>query len=602
MPLGNVGTGKLLLTLKGHLSAITDLQYSNAGDRILTASQKDGVVRIWSWVKDPCLVESRYPFQIPSSPIDSPGCQTFHILIKLTKPHSTQISNSQQPRRRAQRNSTSISCDVASWTSDDSKVITSQCELAKQSGTDIVPGSQYIFIWDSTSGHCLLGIAGAHSMQCPVLFTHPIDSSIICSAGADGVARLWNITSGKCIFSHMNKVEHGPIEPNERGKIGGFLDGSFNSDGSSLVLTDDNGRVIVFSCNSCYAWPDTPSWMKEQYFSNDYYELFYDTNGYCVERGSERPPHLAPRGVRCSHSGAPFSDRINDAFKQLVGPHPITESVARWRRQRARRMGSIATERSFSQGVNIVSEFNAETTTLITAAGEVVKEKEVIVDKDHAGDTVDITSTAERSPPLRANSRLSSNWRWRDYSDLPDEDGNEEEDLDADDEEFQLNEGRQASSTFVDSDDEDQEELDEEDELALPSRVSNRQHRQRYIDEQSSDEDLLEYMSTNNMPSGPFIADYDSHFFKLSSAVNVGREWLRRVESNSSYSGRKSYTPQVGDVVVYIPRAHYETIVDFPSLTAPWQSWPEEAVWPVVRCRVRNIRYRFPYKAYFRNG
>ena len=36
------------MKLMGHVSAITDLAYSNVGDRILSASQKDGVARIWS--------------------------------------------------------------------------------------------------------------------------------------------------------------------------------------------------------------------------------------------------------------------------------------------------------------------------------------------------------------------------------------------------------------------------------------------------------------------------------------------------------------------------------------------------------------------------
>jgi len=51
--LTEMAADKLLFTLKGHLSAITDLQYSNQGDRILTASQKDGVVRVWSFGSEP---------------------------------------------------------------------------------------------------------------------------------------------------------------------------------------------------------------------------------------------------------------------------------------------------------------------------------------------------------------------------------------------------------------------------------------------------------------------------------------------------------------------------------------------------------------------
>jgi hypothetical protein len=36
---------RLLFTLKGHLSAITDLQYSHEGDRILTASQNQAALK-----------------------------------------------------------------------------------------------------------------------------------------------------------------------------------------------------------------------------------------------------------------------------------------------------------------------------------------------------------------------------------------------------------------------------------------------------------------------------------------------------------------------------------------------------------------------------
>jgi hypothetical protein len=116
--------------------------------------------------------------------------------------------------------------------------------------------------------------------------------------------------------------------------------------------------------------------------------------------------------------------------------------------------------------------------------------------------------------------------------------------------------------------------------------------------------DLMEYLSTNNHPTGPFVADYNAHFFKMNSSVSAGRvkrDWVHRTESTSSYEGRKKYTPQIGDSVVYIPRAHFETISEFPNLETPWQSWPEGAAWPVVECCVRNIRYRFPFKDFW-NG
>lgn len=595
---------RLLLTLKGHLGAITDLQYSHAGDRILTGSQKDGVVRIWSWGMDRTPSSSGQS----QSHRDAPGGQSSHILIKLTNPNSSASSNGQASGRRPRRTPTSkISCDVAAWICDDTKIVTSQCELVKQSTSEAVAGSQFIFLWDSYSGNCLLGISEAHKMQCPVVIPHPTDATILCTAGADGFAKLWDWETGRCTFSHQNTVDFGPVETNERGKSSGYLEGAFFPDGAGLVLTDDSGRVSIFDTfepkrlETKGANPTT--WVKEQYFANDYYELLYDSNGYCIEKGCEQPPHLAPRGVRCSHSGAPWAGSVNERFKGLSGPLPISLREARANRQLLRVKAGIASERHSNLRGNIVAQYDPRATILIGQSMGAIAPVQVQANGDASGNEAGAPSGSSNAAAARPNSRLSSNYRWRDYVDLLHEEGNDEDEPDSDDEEFQLNERRAGPSAFDDSEsDEDDDALghsDSEDDVEeRPSRVSERLPDRRRYTEADSEEDA-EYMSTNNTPSGPFTPDYETHFFRMSSNAAVRRQWLLRMESNSSYCGRKSYTPQVGDSVVYIPRAHHETISVFPSLPAPWQSWPLEAVWPVVRCSIRNIRYRFPYKAYY---
>jgi hypothetical protein len=514
-----------------------------------------------------------------------------------------------------------ISCDVAVWIQDDTKIVTSQCEPAKQNTSDIVPGSQFIFLWDSYNGNCLLGISAAHMMQCPVIIPHPTDPSIMCSAGADGHVKLWDWETGRCMFSHKNTVDFGPIEPNERGKISGYLEGAFFPDGTGLVLTDDSGRVSVFDTlaskeieaqkvgrsTQTVGMGAPPTWVKEQYFANDYYELFYDSNGYCIERGSEQPPHLAPRGVRCSHSGAAWPVDVNDAFKSLTGPLPVSVRDARSHRQLIRVKAAIASERRSTLRGNIVGQYDPQATILIrhgraeiAPRPEAPEAYEPVSTNEAPSASGSRDATAART--MRASSRLSNNFRWRDYVDVLQDEANDVDEPESDDEDFEINERRAGTRNRLaadDSEDDDDMELEEEEE-ELPSRVSDRIPARRKYIEVDSDEDA-EYVSTNNAPSGPFVADYDAHFFRMpaASAATVQRQWLRRIESSSSYGGRKSYTPQVGDTVVYIPRAHYETIAEFPSLPAPWQSWPTEAVWPVVRCCIRSIRYRFPYKAYF---
>ena len=111
---------RLLFTFKGHLSSITDLKYSNQGDRLLTASQKDGVVRLWSWNTDPALMASA-----PSSnqPRDNTNRGISHILLKLSNPKSLGSGAARQgPRARANRvRPPTRSRDCAVWVQDDSK-------------------------------------------------------------------------------------------------------------------------------------------------------------------------------------------------------------------------------------------------------------------------------------------------------------------------------------------------------------------------------------------------------------------------------------------------------------------------------------------------
>mmetsp|Transcript_9846 Transcript_9846/g.23194 ORF Transcript_9846/g.23194 Transcript_9846/m.23194 type:complete len:2231 (+) Transcript_9846:109-6801(+) len=615
-----------LFQLMGHVSAITDLAYSHGGERILSASQKEGVMRIWS------LGEKMAELDSQSSRSDHAGVR--HILLRLTNPGSSGDTSGSSRRRRgqnSQRNSSRVSCDAAVWSHDDSKVLTSQSVLVKQSGTEVQPGSQYLFLWDSLTGQCLIGISGAHSMQCPVVIPHPADASLVCTAGADGEAKVWDWESGRCLFTHTNKVEFGPsVDPADRNKVAGYLDGSFSPDGTTVVLTDDDGRITILDC-SITMGRNASSWMREQYFASDYYELVYDRTGYCIERGSERPPHLAPRGVRCTHSGTPHGDDINEAFgrSRLIGPMPLSEKLCRWRRNQIRGKSSSSLNKQVlpvSQsgfGVAIrrgIREFDAKSTIIIRGSCHVEK-------SDSVAEPVQSNVRQSASPAGNGSSNtntqrsLSNNFQWRDYEDMLHDQGDEE--IDSEDEEFEpASRGRRLNDAGENSDDDesDEELYDVEDEIDSSRRNSRRRRSQGlaeerrsrrrsrrqdrdFVDIGSDDEEIAEFMSTNNTPSGDYVRDFNiaGHFWRLHGNRNVARLWLKRYESDTSYKGLKTYTPQLGDSVVYIPRAHYESIKDFPSLSPPWQRWPEGAVWPIVRCRIRGMRYRFPYIDYYRS-
>jgi WD40 repeat protein len=631
------------------MSSITDLHYSHAGDRIVTASQKDGNARIWSFGGAPRSQSSSQGGSLRNRFLDPK-----QIVLRLSK--ISRAGNGSTPARPARRrggssassSASSVTCDVAVWTSDDSKIVTSQSCPAKGDSQDIIPGSQLLLVWDSWTGNCLLAIKQAHSQQCPVVVTHPLEPSIMCSAGADGVAKVWDVETGRCLFHHRNTLDSGPVsQNNEKGKESGYLDGSFDPHGQHLLLTDDNGRITIFDCLKGSA--DTrqsslPSWMGEQYFANDYYELFYNTNGYCVERGSEQPPHLAPRAARCDHSGSPWSDDISETFRLMRGPSPESEISSASERNMLRSKAQSHLPGSDDQRRAIVmTDFDPDRTVQINGSSEMVDESQSTTPRSSATQVVDNETPVRRETSSTGRS-LSNNYRWRDYEDLIREEGlNDTGEADFGDEEFvprpaveedeDLSDAQLSDSEFYSDDDNrssnrrtsrargrnndrsrrasrrDHERTRTEDrdiDQHQPTRLSSRRVIARTNDDESEDDDdeiIDQVLSTNNAPSGPFANDYnvDGHLFKLLSlAARVNREWVSRTESLSSYKGRKVYTPQVGDSVVYIPRAHAATIREFPTLKAPWKQWPSGTRWPIVRCRVVNVRFRFPYKDYFR--
>ncbi len=635
-------TARLLATLHGHHKAITDIKYSNEGDRLLTASQKDGVVRIWSWGTETSRNNDGISIE-----------QVRQIYLRMAPPQSheaspTTSSSSSYRRRRSStvaKTSMQVNCDMATWTSDDSKVITSQCCLTSPNSTDIVLGSQVIYVWDSRNGHCLLGFPSAHEKSCSVVIPHPIDSSIIVSAGADGVANVWSLRTGQCLFTHHNKRKNLAAEtPAEREKQSGFLDGSISPDGLNLVLTDDLGSVTIIDTmtpigeggNSRMASTYPPLWMKEQYFANDYYELFYDTNGYCIDRGSRQPPHLAPTAARCNHTGSPYDSIIQDAFSPLFGPRPLCEEVTRNIRDELR-------DKSFHvRKQDGVLTRNVENTRMLieaypTAVAHLTNTAYI---SNHIKSKVPPQETESRQQQQQqtnnqSHRQLSNRYRWIGYDEILQEDDgdnavseddenyyghvNDDGDSDASPRRVRRRNGSNTSRSQRRNNRNNNrnnsrrvvERSFEEVINAEPTRMSARQSSRRndpqmYDGDDSDDSAFEELLSTNTTPSGKYLSDYTvlGHTFKLPSGSQIKRKFVSRLDCVGGYIGKRMYAPQVGDSVVYIPRAHSETLLNFPicnssSIGAPWKSWQTNSPWPVIQCEVKAIRYRFPYTGSF---
>ena len=717
---GAAGPSKanLLATLMGHLNSITDIDYSNAGDRILTASQKDGVVRIWSWGNEtaPAINADGQTGRVKFD-----GIKQIHI--RLTNPRSGGRPGSagtgapSGPSRRRGGSSTGQSdgvgvfCDSAKWTSDDSKIVTSQACPIKEGEAAIIPNSQHLYIWDSRTGQCLMGMPSAHALGASVLISHPLDSSILVSAGGDGLINVWDLNTGKTFFSHSNTLTHGPMEPpSSRGKNCAYLDGQFSPDGLSLVLTDDNGRVTVLDtlCSTVSVQKmkasgssssndpiiidgdcdgrAPPLWMKEQYCANDYYEMIYDVHGYCIEKGSGQPPHLAPKAVRCTHTGTPYQEEVTEALSQMAGPLPISEADIRFERYSAREKAvdvrknggllwqNVQGKRTFinvhsveAGRYGVKSHMASVLRKMGASIGGFGNEVDGADEDDFGTEAAALRASPQRqnrSGGGRANRStssgraLSSNYEWGDYDDLINErplSDEDEDDDEYDDAPRRRNRGRRLNGEDEETSDSGSSDDDDDDVISIgsddedggrrrsrrgrqsqsrsqssrsrrrrnrrsnarsqsspsqPSRASARQQgrdRRVYEDDSGSEDEFAEMLSTATNPSGEFVEDYNvlGHVFRLPEGARVPpvrRAWVSRMESHLGLCGRKKYAPQVGDSVIYIPKAHYDTLKEYPtgnSASVPWKSWPQSSAWPVVRCTVKDIRYRFPYEQYF---
>jgi hypothetical protein len=606
--------GSLLATLRDvHTNAVTDMKYSSAGDRILTASMKDGNVCIWSGFHPPPLPVS---FVISSQ-----------LCIQLGEVARDGFSTAK------------VNCDGVAWTCDDMKVITSQSSPTKGSGTEIIPESHFIYVWDSHTGKCLMGIASSHSSLCPSLAPHPYLPSVFASAGADGAVNVWDLDRGDCFYSHSNNLLHGPIEPaSDRGKLCGCLEVQFSPDGLYLILTDESGRVIILDTQTPASLRTQSNnveekALQEQYFANDYYELAYDANGYCIERGSGRPPHLAPGGVRCTHEGVPYPEVMRETYRELRGPLPIPPGSAMLYRDDTR-----CIQKQLERGVVSRNSVTKPRRILVRNPDFTQSCETAIITKDGnfvQNDGENMSRSTSRLPGATSNRNtnnststdrpLSNRYRWISYNDLPESEGEEE---DQDDEEFIVN-GRRLDESSEDERNEFLSQFHRRQESGRgrggsgrnrrreshapdgevreenqPSRASSRQAAQRIYNELNSDDEaLVELMSTHTKPSGKYVDDWNisGHLFKLPRGGGdlVRRNWLCR----TIYHGRKSYCPQVGDSVVYIPKAHGETIRKFwiQDYSPPWRSWPTASSWPVVRCKVTHARYRFPYEMNYKS-
>ena len=288
-----------LCRLEGHTSAVTDVQFSHAGDRILTGSwKKDGTVRIWNFSKDFLKHE--------------------HLILSINENDSVngEVVHSSRGGRGRNRSGNKPQIHNVYWSCDDSTVLVvhsfvpnndvmneySEYCNTKREGTRLR-------VYNSSTGQ-LLKMITISLQKCHVLACHPSNPHLAFTAGKEGVMSVWNVRSGERVSQHHNQCpEGGLVIDNSLVREGSpleIVDGKFSPDGLRIAATDVIGRVIILGNDNPKRFQDVND---TQYFLSDYSTVIHDRQGWPIDADSQLPLHRAPVGPLCRTDCTPYANQ-----------------------------------------------------------------------------------------------------------------------------------------------------------------------------------------------------------------------------------------------------------------------------------------------------
>lgn len=632
------GSAHLLCTLSGHTAGyVHHIEWSHAGDRILTFSDKDGTARIWFW------------------PLGDFASKPQHIALKAIVSSSSNNLTNTKPANRAGTKMMPM-VDGAGFSKDDKFVITTQSvKPAEYKGEEPGFWDSRVCVWDAKSGSLLRFMRG-HRAQVNVVRMHPELDFIAATCGADGLMIFWDVSTGE----ELNR-----IEASSQWGHGSILDArwSVNQDHPcEFIATDSIGRLLLIGHNAPSTFEAAP---PAQFFSYEMETFIADSRtnepmdatlqiplylmttppllvNYQIEPYEHQPPPI-PKGEG-SFFGPPQKVKFPDNYKQRIE-----------QAQKMERDMEVAETQFYLQNKHLIEKQDEA----ILTANERDREEQI-------GNTSSITLSAKTQRVYKPKSAQPKLKYEREVVDLE-----VEEDEEDDDEDDETNNGRSRRAaarratrqihrharilgesgangderndpTFAgnrtrhdDDDDEEEDSLESEDDddddddddedsygrayAAIPRKVyeTRKKNRPNYSQLENDDDDDFEEHRSNARNRRKYsddddALDEDSHVERRPSRGVQGRpprsttaatstqiavicpafsdDWLTYTQSPSSY------VPQVGDAVVYFPQGHAEYLQHFPSTDSPpWQAWNGKE-WPYVCCKVMDIQYQFPEK------
>lgn len=603
----------VLCRLEGHLSAVMDVKFSRAGDRVVTGSMKDGTVRIWSFSKD--------------------FSQTEHIIIPLNdSEESTAMGGSYSGpfRGRQNRNSRMGAKSQVynlSWSCDDSYVLILQSVSLKNAGGGRAEDSSDIPTrlkqFDSMNGD-LLNVINISDCRVDMVISHPFNPLIVVTGGSEGLVVVWNLQEAESICEHVINIEtpltleqinsaHDRTVPANM-MVVDIVDMCFSENGSKIAVTDSFGRVSLFGVGG--VTERYQGKYSEQYFSTDYHGVAFvsemDPRGY--DEGTMVPLNDCAPGLLCRADGSPYEEQPIGTLEYVGESLHATISRIIEVIDGAKTYEKVL-ERSFIayKRVNKQKQFGA-------VAAQPVMTRSTWGTNDNTRTIQSMSST--RGAAQVAHSRIRGLHEYHTRGDdFP--------------RAFTYDGVRMGVGVYaVDSSDES------DDEMFIPSqqtrteravrRASERRVRREHYDSDGSTEEMsvssseesdnhdneLSPVRTARSPGKRVRSKrsqastarskkdskkkvkIDSSTLRPWGTLNghrtvpvgefIDRSWLQQDEPNDL-----QYCPQYRDHVVYFPQGHREHLHDFPENSAPpWISFGSK--WPVIECRITQLSYEFP--------
>ena len=570
----------LILRLVGHVAPITDIRFNSKGDRLITGSMNEGAVRIWSF--------------------SSNFRKCDHLVLSMNE--FTDAEPSLNRRQRSTRSKNKLF--NISWSNSDVFVLTMQ---GIQGAFESHPTR--LKVWDSMTGILLKSIQVSND-EANVLALHPIDSSLVATAGADGLVSIWNLRSDRTIFEY--KVLCPPNTPNiAAGTPIKILDASFSADGHRLIVTDHIGRLLVFGVQQTLRYEGV---LSEQYFSSDYNDFYLDDNGLPIDIGTNLPIHLVPSSYLCRMDGSSYG--IDYVVKSVNAALP-KETVKRelkvrrsWVNARLKyletsfklfkRYKSRYASNPIESRVVIVENkkpLPSRRSLVPLAEDTPTREQEIsdrdLDDSDNDEDWASVGSSDGEGETVQRRSTRFSSW----HDDDPRMNNNRRSrrlrTLRSYDDPR-----RNRSRRIVVIEDEDDDNGSSEDDASSSRSVKRKKpaKAKRVRDTAEASVQPPDRRSKEPVIDTQFSWRCGSKQRRVPIDVSIYREWALSDEPSDF-----QYCPQLGDAVIYFPQGHAEHLMTFhETAQPPWTSFPIR--WVAVECIVTDLQFDFPTQAEHRRS